>query len=190
MTRSIAFLLLLGALTLSAQTPSGARIDINGIEAKVTYDNLSTLDGQGKVDIYGWDADNGLYSLYTDFTLPPDTWTQIGFSFTPLADGEVTLIMRGVYYKPDTAEVNLPVYVYYDVIEATGAMVQNGDFEEMDEAGELKGWSKAELVRDAKYVKSGQQSIKTWHNVPVSQKITVKANQPVTIKAWAYCPAQ
>jgi hypothetical protein len=190
MSRCLAILLLFGALTLAAQVPSGARIDINGAGAKVTYDNLSTLDGQGKVDIYGWDAENGLFCLYSDLPLTPNTWTQVGFSFTPFADCEVNLIMRGVFYKPDTAETNLPVYVYYDAIEATGAVIQNGDLEELDETGELKAWSKAEIVKDAKYVKSGKQSIRTWHNAPVSQKITVKANQPVTIKVWAYCPAQ
>jgi hypothetical protein len=193
MTKYIMSLLILaGALTLSAQAPSNVRIDIGGVDDGMTYSNLSTLDGKGKIDIHGWDKEKGIHNLYTDLPLTPNTWTQVGFTFTPLADGEITIRMLGVWHKPEGSEKNIPVFAYYDAVEATGAKIMDGDFEKLDENEVLKYWimgggePKAEIIINAKYVKTGKQSIKVWHDAGVSQKIEVKANQPVTIKAWAY----
>lgn len=192
-------IMLAAAAMAFAQVPAKARIDVYGKDAKVEYKDVKAL-GDGSANIHGWDKVNGKYNLYSDLTLKAGEWVQTGISFVPLTDGVVNLQLKGPYYKPEGEKANLPVYVIYDDIVIEGAAgLSNPGFETIAENGKLTGWWMPDpvndgmdmtLLTDASLVKSGTHSVRVWHNKGVSQNITVKANVPVTIKAWIYFQPQ
>ena len=200
MKKLITAILAFAALGLLAETPS-ARIDIwgNNPNEKVGFKDYRVDVGKGVVDIYAWDKENGKYALYSLLELPPDTWTQVGFTFTPIVDGTITVLLTGVDKQAEDKKGPVPVFTFYDSIELTGAEIKNGNFEELDEKGNPKQWLKsasanpatdAILVKEPKFVKNGSNSVRVWCQQPFSQIVKVKANVPVLLRVWAYCPSK
>jgi hypothetical protein len=114
-----------------------------------------------------------------------DEWKELEMEFIPEADGTVIVSLRGMWFRPKGEKKNLPVWIYFDEIEVEGADLANGDFEEVDEKGKLKGWklAKENLVKDENIASSGKNCIKAWHNQAADQKLKVTKDQPVKIKA-------
>lgn len=127
------------------------------------------------------------YILGVNNNLKADEWKEFEMEFIPEGDGEVVMYLRGMWFKPKGAEKNIPVWIYFDEVEVEGADLVNGDFEEVDSKGNLKGWKLAKgaekKVEDESVASSGKNCVKTWHNETISQKLKVKKGQPVKIKA-------
>ncbi|MBI4979905.1 MAG: hypothetical protein HZC28_20665 [Spirochaetes bacterium] len=192
-------LVIAAAVFAFAEVPQKTRIDVYGAGAKVEYTNIKAV-GDGNAAIHGWDKVNGKYNIYSDLTVKSGEWTQVGITFTPLMDGIVNLQLKGPYYKPEGEKSNLPVFVIYDDVTVSGATAPaNPGFETLNDDGKLGGWwmpdptddgKSVTLITDAAMVKSGTRSVRVNHDRNVSQNITVKANVPVTVKAWVFFPAQ
>ncbi|MBI4977793.1 MAG: hypothetical protein HZC28_09935 [Spirochaetes bacterium] len=194
---SLAFMLAAAALCFG-QMPARARIDVDGNSKLVGLTNFSV--SKGSIRFATWmKPEQNLRFITGDIDIEKNKWTQVSITFTPLATGDVSLQFKGNYWKKNAEDKNIsPVPVYYDDVTATGAVIVNGGFEEMDEEkGEPKGWYKGGseaswfgvppvVNTDAAFVKSGKQSIRAWHNAVFSHYIKVTANTPVTVSAWVY----
>lgn len=181
-----------------SQLPSRARIDIDGNSKQVGFTNFTVSKGSVRYATWMKPEQNERF-LTCDIDIVKNTWTQVSVIFTPLASGEVSLQLKGAYWKKDNADKTItPVPVYIDAVTADGSAVVNGDFEDIDiEKNELKSWGKGGneaswmdlpplINTDTAFVKSGARSIRVWHNAVYSQTIKVTANTPVTIKAWVF----
>ncbi|MBN8218101.1 MAG: hypothetical protein J0L75_15780 [Spirochaetes bacterium] len=193
MKKAAAILLLLSVF-LGAQAVTATRIDIEGVASKMEFTNLSTIGG-GTLLNHGWDKVNGKYRLYSELPLASNAWKQVGIKFTPVSNGEITLILQGKWQQADDKKTLLILPVYYDQVEIQGAVLKNADFEELDEKGMPKHWSPPapkgnagdfRVVKDKTKVKSGAASVYCWQEQRLSQTISVKAGTPVTITAWAF----
>ena len=106
-------------------------------------------------------------------------WKKGIVSFTPEKDGKIILQVKGAWDK----DSSLQTWTLIDCIQAEGAEVKNGNFEDgiTNWTFQEKDGQKASISDIAK---SGSKSIKVAHNYPVTQEIAVKAGQTVTISFW------
>lgn len=130
----------------------------------------------------------------TIFQMPvtPKEWTQGTIRFKPSADGKVTMTLRGPYSKekgPDGKPVK--TWVYYDAVtvEGTTAPLTGGDFEAADKKGRpadwtIKGGHDPVQIAVEGLAKSGKAVAKVWHAGALTQTLSVKAGQEVTITFW------
>lgn len=182
------------ALTFTAllfpQTPlpSETRLDIDGVDTGVAL-TAAKLIGEGMLLPSYRKAGYG-FSCY--LPLPANTWKQVGIRFTPASDGKLTLILMSKYLSIN--KTNAVIISYWDGIEAQGVEIANPDFEDADGTAP-RGWTRssakdtkleATVIDDKRFVRSGDRSIRVWHDSKFTQVITVKAGVPVTIKGWAY----
>jgi hypothetical protein len=127
------------------------------------------------------------YIVGVNNKLSADEWKEFEMEFIPESDGEIVVYLRGMWFRPKGAEKNIPVWIYFDEVEVEGADIENSNFEETDEKGKLKAWNLskggAEKVEDEATASSGQNCVKVWHNSMAYQKLKVKKDQPVKIKA-------
>ncbi|MBI4976893.1 MAG: hypothetical protein HZC28_05390 [Spirochaetes bacterium] len=185
------------AALCSGQMPARARIDVDGNSKGIALTNFIVSKGSARCASWMKPEQNARF-VTSDLDIAQNKWTQVFFTFTPLASGEVNIQLKGNYWKKNSADKNItPVPVYFDAVTVTGGTIVNGDFEERDDQGELKSWYKGGneaswmnvpplINNDPVFVKSGSQSIRVWHNAVYSQNIKVTANTPVTINAWVY----
>ena len=114
-----------------------------------------------------------------------DVWTAFTISFTPLADGEITLILMGRDGQQDPATgTRRMIWIYFDNVAVQGATITNGGFEHTDPKGALTFWRYGPPLADANFAASGTNYVAVWHDRGcVSPKINVKKDVTVTIKA-------
>lgn len=193
--KNASLLMMLLSAFLGAQAVTATRIDIEAIGSKIEFTNLSAFGGSGLVGNHGWDKANGKYRLYSELPLSSNAWKQVGIKFTPLASGDITLVLQGKWQQADDKKTLLILPTFYDLVEVQGATLKNGDFEELDEKGMPKYWappvpksnaSDFRVVKDKSKVKSGAVSVFCWQEQRLTQNLTVKSNTPVTITAWAF----
>ncbi|MEK6794166.1 MAG: hypothetical protein AABZ39_05275 [Spirochaetota bacterium] len=184
----IACILFTASAFAQAVLPSETRLDIDGVDTGVEM-KAASLIGEGKLLPSYRKAGFG-YSCY--LPLPPNTWKQVGIKFTPVTDGKVTLILMSKFMAVD--KTNAVIISFWDGIEAEGTDIVNPDFEDAD-GNSPRGWTlssakdtklEASLTDEKRYVRSGQHSIRVWHDSKFMQVITVKAGVPVTIRGWAF----
>ena len=114
-------------------------------------------------------------------------WQEFAFTFTPKADGQVRLELRG---RPlaSTIKTNtyVPVWTYWDDVRVEGAGLANGDFEQPGAKGAAPAdWSKSSQalwLTVPGVAASGRSCVKTWFLGSVSQVIDVKQAVPVTVR--------
>ena len=108
------------------------------------------------------EAKKGKFITGSSKKLSNEEWIDYVIEFVPESDGEVSLALRGMYYRPKDAKTNLPVWVYFDDVEVVGADVLNGSFEELDDKGKLKNWNcpKEQVVIDDYVAKTGKNCVK------------------------------
>lgn len=186
-----------------------ARIDVDGIKAAIRLEQFSLLDGvRGEQGNGHWIKEEKLRPrfLYNGFTVPPRTWTQVGFRFTPSGSGPVVLILRGPFKlkpgeDPDSPTRQLePVPTVWDDVEVEGAKLLNGGFETPSTpapggapaAQELLAWTRVgsddivQVLTGEGVAHGGGKAVRCWHNAYFQQLIKVRKDEPVTIRAWAW----
>ena len=183
MKKMLTLVLSVAAVCCMAQQAE-VRIDVDGLNNGVALTPVSSPPLY--VGNASWLSDKKeCYLVVAGGKITKD-WTEMEFSFMPENDGTVALILRGPWYKPGTEVNNMPVWVAYDDLSATGAEIKNPGFEEgnPDASGFFNGWGgdPSNMVVGKDDSKSGKNYVKVWHNVPVTQNIVVKKGQKVTIK--------
>ncbi|MBN8217667.1 MAG: hypothetical protein J0L75_13575 [Spirochaetes bacterium] len=192
--KGIRFVLLLslaGAL-LAAPAPKAplfVRLDISGLDQKLELADAAVL-GPGKFTYGTYLKEKARQLVYSDQPVPANTWTEVGLSFTPEADGEVVLALTGKYWAVDGK--TMPVLTFWDDLTAKGCALVNGGFEERGSEGP-KGWTLsgaaepvAKLVEAPDPVRSGAFAARGWHDSKWIQRLTVKKGMPVEVRAWAF----
>jgi hypothetical protein len=112
-------------------------------------------------------------SICTIFKMVDD-WHEFSYSFTPEADGQVTLSLAS--NKRDGEDR----WVEYAGISVEGATLRNGDFKQLSEDGKkLLDWQDKGyiLIKDG----DGVNSVKVYHDKRAVQTVTVTAGQTVTV---------
>lgn len=140
-----------------------------------------------------WEKDPALRERQIDFQFPIHwwKWQTATLSFMPSADGKVDLVLNG----PWTAGADgSPVRreILWDDLSATGTTLANGSFEETTTSGP-SGWqapwapypTPSEWPLAKSEAAAGNHLAATWHNRPLSQALTVKAGQRVTLRFLA-----
>jgi len=174
------------ALCVKAQDPSPkGRIDVNGVPGKVAIAAKNVPDGCVTYDGASWMKECGDCNRVFSFPSSKDSWTSSTFSFVPSVDGDVTLTLRGDFFPKEKGSSELtPVWVYIAGLKVDGASLQNGSFEAQAD-GKPDSWdmgSGSVFVTDKALLPEGAKgAVKVWHNAPVSQKISVKGGQEVTV---------
>jgi len=161
-------------------TASGvARVDLKaaGVELRP-----GEVTGGGQIVPATWVADAELRKAFLTWQgeVRNDAWTTVTVRFTPAADGELDLKLKGEYDKKNN------VWVYYDKVQAVGAEIANGDFEEKRKDNKPLEWALptakgAEYVRDGKMAASGGACVKVCFDAYAMQKVKVKKDQEVAL---------
>ena len=171
--------LLFGGASLWAVDPR-PRVDVDGIKARVDLEMVDKPSG-GVAGNAEWAGDNKPYYLVTQG--PPiegSDWTDYTFSFMPKKSGDILIRWAGYFYRPDGDMKNVQIWTCYDNVEITGAIVENGDFEQENAEGMPEGWilyDKVQYIRE-----NGNKYVKAWHNQPAICVLRVTAGEKVTVK--------
>ncbi len=185
--RFLLFVVLLNAAGTGLYAQGLARVDLDGTKFKVVLTNFSVLP-KGTGGNASWLKNEGkFYYGVMQAEIPENTFTQVEFRFTPLSSGTVYLWLKGPYARKTGETKNTPVFVFWDKVEVEGAEIKNGDFE--DTSFWILGTNVPAQPDDAVFtkerVKSGNTSLRVWHDFSALQPLEVKANTPVVIRAWA-----
>lgn len=156
-------------------------------------EGFTVTAGKGRVALAGWGPEEKRKGyLTTAFAIPAGEWTEVGITFTPAADCDASLTLMGPWKPvPGTDNKELEkVFVTWDKLTIEGATSVNGDFEDLDDKGQPKGWWKGgkedagnKVVTDG--AKSGQNAILAWHNGQYAQPLKLAGGKPVKISVWA-----
>ena len=144
--------------------------------------NTLVLKPGKNMRVAGWMKEKKNYNLYSaSKPLTVDKWSDFVVEFTPQADGDVVVYLRGLWWRAKGNKKSTPIYVLFDDVEIIGADLKNTGFEDVDAKGKLKSWStRGKIVNDAK---TGKNAIKVSTGNSATQKIKVKKGQKVTISA-------
>jgi len=114
-----------------------------------------------------------------------DKWENLWVEFTPKAAGYVFINLRGSYYD-DLKEHRHDVWV--DDCQLDGGLLKNGDFEMIDPQGKPAHWgwggTKKRYSIDGSEAKNGRCCVLVWHDIPLVQRVEVKANVKYRVSAW------
>ncbi len=173
---ALAALALAFGAAVQAGPSNAARVDVNGMK-----DGINLAPGQaegGSVGNMGWikEEEKKTKTITSNFPASSD-WKKAIFSFTPDKDGALWINFIGQWAKDDADRS----WILFDGIQAEGAEIKNGNFEDGGKDWSLGGKIKASIVDVAK---SGSKSVKVNHDNQAGQNIAVKAGQPVTISFW------
>jgi len=163
----------------------------------------------GRIDVYSQNAEFKLTNVkaggtipvkydYAHWAKPEDQekhwfveggvgsgWEMMNIEFVPAATGYVLINLRGSFYE----DMKLRHHdVLVDDCQAEGAVINNGSFEMVDPGGKPAYWgwtgSRKRYIKDGTLAHSGKFCIAVWHDLPLVQKIEVKAGNKYKISAW------
>ena len=155
-------------------------MDVDGHGA-VTLETGRKPEGGSAVNPEWAGADRRTYICVHGKPLPGGGWEAFEMSFTPAADGMVTIRLMGMCYREKGAEANTPVWILWDDVKVWGAELLNGEFDLFDHDGSLLGWTvgNAENI----VVFQGNKCVKAAHDYPVFQQIRVVRDREVIVRA-------
>jgi hypothetical protein len=170
---------------------------INAAPAKANYSCRIDVVGQMELDFgakqknctasrMGWLKDKSAVAktLSINGRKPLDTvnYTPFSFSFTPKADGRVSIQLKGPYRKAANGLEKL--WVVYGQICATPRLIKGGDF------AESRAWEKSKASANARIIPApdGTNDVRVWHNGIAKQNIEVNKGELVTISFTAKAP--
>lgn len=120
-------------------------------------------------------------------------WREWDVTFVPKNSGSVRLLLTGPWEQSSPGNI-FKQELLWDSLRADGATLLNGSFEELRD-GMAVGWqSSGGSVMTATAEVAAQQGdrlARTWHNGQLSTTLTVKAGEPVRLRAFveAIAPA-
>lgn len=156
---------------------AGVRVDLNGLQDGI---KLRKTAGDFQLQKGHWlKGDQQDCYLYLT-AKPAQEWTAEEFTFVPEKSGTVTIAFTGSWAeKPEDM-----AYFLVDDVTVNGEALPNGGFEDVAD-GKPAGWmpAKSPVVVDDAH--SGSKAVKINHVNRVSQKITVEAGKPYTVKFFA-----
>lgn len=166
-------------------------------------------DRSGRIDVYSQDTEFELIDVKVGGTLKPrcdyarwlavadqkkhwfveagvsGQWENIWIEFTPSATGYLFINLRGSFYE------NVKQYhhdVWVDDCKVEGGALMNGDFEMIGSDGKPAywGWSgaKERYSIDSSEAHTGSCCVLVWHDIPLLQKIEVRAQKRYKVSAW------
>jgi len=168
-------------------TARSCRIDIDGRELVPLNPREITA---GTITNASWMEDDEK-DYYLTIQCPSSTfeWQRIEFSFMPMADGEITICLKGQWKRVDDKQVQL--WCLYDSILMKGGKIRNGDFEETKDDGTPLGWKTStsadtpgEHINDVTTSYKGNRCAKVWHDGSMSQRVAVRGGREVRIRIW------
>jgi len=170
-----------GDITFNGGVPSRIRSEI------FSRTEGLLIDAGRNCEVCSWAKPAGSRLKATSADLKGD-WQDFVFDFTPKADGEVLIELRG---RPQTSAVDathyIPVWNYWDDVRVEGAQLVNGGFEELDaKTGLPTNWRRvgnAILVTDPRAAASGKTCVKTWFLGRFAQTLRAKRDTKVTVRA-------
>ena len=173
------------ATPASDDSPTKLRIQLKGGKEGITLEALE-VSGGGTFVAAGDKEEKSGQTLTGELAVRNDQWTPFTFRFKPDKSGKVLL-----YYRSNSAR-GKKVWVLYDGLEAKGAWLGNGGFEELSDSGVPTYWSlpkakdeQAQVVKDKSVAKDGEACLKVWHNCPGIQSLKVTGGTEVTLTGYA-----
>ena len=215
MMKFLLLTMLLGTVTAGGAGTVRARIDVTGDKKAAIALTPGSAASGGFVGNASWGKaeERKFYLTAETPVLPEGQWTKFSFSFTPEADGKVTLILKSTYTQTKGKKQQDQAWVYWDNLTIEGAVVSgqaapvvlppagdvppaakaangivNGSFEAVDAKGNAAGWFKntgSVIVKDKALSQDGQNCVKVWCNANVGQHFKVKKGGKVTITGYA-----
>ncbi|RMD75787.1 MAG: hypothetical protein D6820_13955 [Lentisphaerae bacterium] len=123
-----------------------------------------------------------------------DEWQEAVFTFVSDRDAVIPMVVKGRWYRPKNAKDILPLRVLVDNIQVEGSVLNNGDFEELNDKGFPNSWDlwakddkqRKEMVtpKSEGEAQSGTVFLRVWHNNAAVQRIEVQKDIPVRIHVW------
>lgn len=167
-----------GDIMLSGAQPSQARADVLAVTPELT------LKAVKNCAVATWAKPLGSRLTTSGGDLPGGKWQDWEFSFVADRDGQVSLQLMGRDYLNPVSGTLAPVWTYWDAFTAEGTTLENGGFETVDAKSVPTGWTSSGglVLADPKVVAAGQRCAKTWHDGRLVQTLTVRRDQPVTIR--------
>jgi len=171
-----------GDITFNGGVPSRIRCEI------FSRTKGLLIDGGRNCQVLTWAKPPGVRLKAISGELTSGKWRDLVFEFTPKADGQVLIELRG---RPHESAVRsnqfIPVWNYWDDVRVEGAALANPGFETFDaKTGLPAGWRKvgnAIAVTDKRAAASGAVCVKTWFLGRFAQTINVKKGRKVTVRA-------
>lgn len=215
MMKFLLLTLLVGTATIAGAENVRARIDIaaNPKDGIALTPGTATSGGFVGNASWGKTEDRKFYLTAETPVLAEKQWTKFSFSFTPEADGKITIILKSTYKQTKGKKQQDQAWVYWDNLTIEGAVVSgqtapvvlplagdvppaakvanglvNGSFETVDAKGNAAGWFKnagAVVVKDKTLAQDGQGCVKVWCNANFAQNFKVKKGGKVTITGYA-----
>lgn len=171
-----------GSIALGTAVASQGNIHVIG---KVGSDTPVLMQAVAGCEVAEWEKPVGCRVTAATGDLPADRWTPFRFTFTPATDGVVVLMLMGRGVRSALDQALVPVWTTTDSVQAEGAEVLNGSFEEVGAKGLPAGWDpsgKPLVVRDRATAADGACCVKTWHDGRMTQRLRVTAGRPVTVR--------
>lgn len=117
-----------------------------------------------------------------------DKWQELWIEFTPAESGYALVELRGSFFS-DLKDNRHEVWVDDVIATGEGASIKNGSFELIGAENNPVDWgwpksSKDWYSTDGSQARAGKSCILVWHERPVIQRISVKANSRYKISAW------
>lgn len=187
----LGFLSLLALPLFAGEEARTVRIDLNAEKDSVKLAVNATSDG-ARAGNSEWRKDKMDYWITAVF--PSEArWGESSLTFTPAASGRVVIILKGPYVRSAGADSPLKlIWAYFDEIHATGAVVANPGFEQLQDDKPASWYRQPapsgvklppESLADLDPIQpaEGRFSARVWHHSSFSQAIQVEAGKPVTL---------
>ncbi len=175
----IIIFVVLGSAVFAGDRSKEARIDLVGFGNEKVAMAIDKCSAGVTVSKASWLKDEIDTRIVASANLS-DSWREYTFSFIPKKSGMIDFNLMG----NATKKAN---WIFYDNITIDGAVLVNGDFEDLAKDGKPVNWS---IVNDACVVndsgaQSGKAFIKASHNNRLSQNFKVEEGKLVVVKFWA-----
>jgi hypothetical protein len=186
-TRTVITSLIVAGIAFSAFAAEKIIKEIPASARKARIDAMAkngkfVLKPAKSMRVAGWMKGLKSHYVYSESKpLTVDKWEDYVVEFTPQADGVVSVIFRGLWWRAKGNKKHTPIFVLFDDIKITGAELKNPDFAKLDKKGKPADWNfKGKIVKDD--TATGKTAAKIGTYKMATQAIKVKKGQKVTIK--------
>jgi len=180
----VCIMLILGSMRAKAEEKkfdSCARIDI--LSKNIVLTPYESSNGTVKNISWGNQEKQKYAIISQTHPLSREEWITYSFSFTPESEGNVLITLTSNWTKDEGKKNMNSHWIRYKSVIAKGAAIKNTDFNEKNGSSLPKSWSMNTLNLAGE--RDGRLGVRAWHNCPISQTISVKKGQKVTLTVVA-----